>query len=575
MIKFKSVSYKNFLASGNIPIKINLENSGTTLIIGENGAGKSTMIEALVFALFNKSFRKVNKNQLVNSTNQKDCLVEVEFSIGSDEWKVCRGVKPNVFEIHQNGHLLNQSSSSIDQQRWLEQYVLKLNYKSFTQIVVLGSSTFVPFMQLPAAGRREVIEDLLDLKVFSNMNVILKEKVKELNEDTNELNRQTDIIKEKTKLQTKFIQTLEAKSESSIQDKLTSIKILEDQISELEIEREKLRASESELKENLKQFSDKGIYDTKINSVQSEIASAYSGIKTHSKHIRFFEDNTTCPSCKQEMGDELRDQSVSDHQKSIQKLEEHKTNLEKNLLTLRSEFDNLRILQNQLSQLLTDICNLNSKINMHQREINSHQDEIIKIKSDTTDIDSEKANVANLASQGLTLQRQVLENEQTLHRYSVLSTLLKDTGIKSTIIKNYLPVMNKLIDEHLKLFDFYINFTLDEEFNEIVSSVNRKDFTYTSFSEGERMRIDLALMFTWRAVAKLKNSANTNLLILDEVFDSSLDVTGTDDFLRIIKSISDSNSIFIISHKPDLPLDKFDRVLEFKKQKNFSTLAES
>ncbi len=575
MIKFKTVSYKNFLAAGNIPIKIDLQNTGTTLIIGENGAGKSTMIEALVFALFNKSFRKVNKNQLINSTNQKDCLVEVEFSIGNDEWKVCRGVKPNVFEIYQNGQPLNQSSSSIDQQRWLEQYVLKLNYKSFTQIVVLGSSTFIPFMQLPAAGRREVIEDLLDLKVFSNMNSVLKEKIKEVNEDTNELTRKIDIIKEKTKLQTQFIHTLEAKSKSSIQDKSNSIKEHEEEISKLEAQKNKLELSESELKEELKQFSDKSLYDSRISSIQSEIASAYSGIKTHNKHIKFFEDNTTCPSCKQEMGEELKDQSVKNHQKSIEKLEEHKSNLEKNLLNLRSEFDQLKRIHDNLSQLHTDICNLNSKINLHQRSINSLQDEIIKIKTDTTDIDSEKANVANLASQGLTLQRQILENEQTLHRYSILSTLLKDTGIKSTIIKNYLPVMNNLIDEHLKLFDFYINFTLDEEFNESVSSVNRRDFTYTSFSEGERMRIDLALMFTWRAVAKLKNSANTNLLILDEVFDSSLDVTGTDDFLRIIRSISDSNSIFIISHKADLPLDKFDRVLQFEKHKNFSRIIES
>ena len=572
MILFKSVTYKNFLAAGNTPITIDLNNSGSTLIIGQNGAGKSTIIEAIVFALFNKSFRKVNKNQLINSINEKDCVAEVEFSIGLTEWKVRRGIKPNIFEIYKNGNLLDQSSSAVDQQKWFEQSVLKLNYKSFTQIVVLGSSTFVPFMQLPAASRREIIEDLLDIRIFSTMNVILKDRIKTSNEELKDHEREISFLKEKANMQNQHIASLEKTAKKSISQKEDKILELKSNVDNIQTEISSLYEKIELKTTQLKKFD--GI-EKQIKKLEKEINTNVNLISRTEKEKDFFVNHDTCPTCTQILSEELKESQMS---KSLKIIDDTNVVVEKYKKQLTKTTDLLA----KQAELNGEIADLNWSVKTNLNDVKSSNNlikeiegEIKDLKEDNVNIDAEKEKLSAIAGRGLTIQQSITELKKDRRNYDLISTLLKDGGIKSMVIKKYLPVMNQLINKYLQALDFYVNFTLDDEFNESIKSRYRDDFTYSSFSEGEKMRIDLALMFTWRSIAKMKNSANTNLLVLDEVFDSSLDVAGTEDFLRIIRGIYQDTNIFVISHKGEILLDKFDRVLRFEKVKNFSKVTVS
>ncbi len=567
MILFKSVTYKNFLATGNNPITIFLDSTTTTLIVGQNGAGKSTIIEAIVFALFNKSFRKVNKSQLINSINEKDCVVEVIFSIGTTEWLVRRGMKPGIFEIYKNGDLLDQQSSAVDQQKWFEQYVLKLNYKSFTQIVVLGSSTFVPFMQLPAASRREIIEDLLDIRIFSTMNVILKDKVKSSSEELRSYETDVSFLKEKADMQSNHIKSLEKTAKKTITQKEDKIVELDSGIELLNEDIEQANTHATQLLEEVTKFD--GI-DKQIKKLEKEITTNTNLISRTEKEENFFVDNDVCPKCTQPITKDLKKKHLLQSSKIIhdttELVEKYKSQLQKSNKLVKKQTE----MNREVSDINWDIKTKLQAIKTTQKIILDIKGEIEELKNDNLDIDGEKEKLIAIANQGLTVQKSIGEVKETKRNYDVISSLLKDGGIKSMIIRKYLPVMNQLINKYLQELDFYVNFTLDEEFNESIKSRHRDDFTYSSFSEGEKMRIDLALMFTWRSIAKLKNSANTNLLILDEVFDSSLDVGGTDEFLRIIRGVQDDTNVFIISHKGDVLMDKFDRVMKFDKVKNFS-----
>ncbi len=569
MILFKSITYSNFLAVGNSPITINLKDANTTLVVGSNGAGKSTVIEAIVFALFNKSFRKVNKNQLINSINEKDCKVDLEFSIGLKEYRIIRGLKPNIFEIWIDGQLLDQVAAASDQQKYLEQNILKLNYKSFTQIVILGSSTFVPFMQLPAAHRREIIEDLLDIRIFSTMNVILKDRVKTNNDNIKSYENEIQFLKEKVKMQKDHIDYIKNQSQKNIEDKQNQIRDYENQIKECndtynDICKE-LTHKNQELA-NLPKINIKELEKFKTKFLTK--------LSDHETNIQFYDQNDTCPTCQQDLTDEVKTKHISKCNSDIKKLQTSIQEVESKIEESQKIIDQSQKILSEINNLTVKMASQNYKCNGLSKFIDALKEEIEKISESDKDIATEKQKLTALASEGVVLQKQVDKMKSNKTYYEVISSLLKDTGIKSKIIKKYLPVMNQLINKYLQMMDFYVNFNLDENFEETIKSRFRDEFSYASFSEGEKMRIDLALMFTWRAVAKLKNSTNTNLLILDEVFDSSLDTSGTEDFLRIIRGIDSDTNVFVISHKGDMLHDKFEKVLQFQKVKNFSKVKE-
>lgn len=569
MILFKSVQYSNFLAVGNTPIKINLNNSSSTLIVGSNGAGKSTIIEAIIFALFNKSFRKVNKNQLINSINEKDCRVELEFTIGKKEYKIIRGLKPNIFEIWINGELLDQLSASSDQQKYLEQNILKLNYKSFTQIVILGSSTFVPFMQLPAAHRREIIEDLLDISIFSNMNVILKERIKSNNDNIKLFENEINFLKEKVKMQKDHIDYITSQSEKNIEDKKKQIEDYENQILDCNQTLDNYTDELNELAKQIQEFPTPNIKELEKYKVKFSTK-----LSDNENFKQFYEDNDVCPTCKQDLTSETKDIHIQKCDSEIEKMQSAINEIEVKLQEAQKLLEEKTKLLESYNDANVKMASQNYKCKGLQKFITSLNEEIEKISESNKDIEIEKQKLTQFASEGVGLKKQVDRMKSNKVHYEIVSSLLKDSGIKSKIIKKYLPVMNQLINKYLQLMDFYVNFNLDENFEETIKSRFRDEFSYTSFSEGEKMRIDLALMFTWRSVAKLKNSANTNLLILDEVFDSSLDTAGTEDFLKIIRGIDKETNIFVISHKGDLLHDKFEKIIKFDKVKNFSKMQE-
>ena len=569
MILFKSITYSNFLAVGNTPTTINLNDANTTLIVGSNGAGKSTIIEAIIFALFNKSFRKVNKNQLINSINEKDCKVDLEFSIGLKEYKIIRGLKPNIFEIWIDGQLLDQAAASSDQQKYLEQNILKLNYKSFTQIVILGSSTFVPFMQLPAAHRREIIEDLLDIRIFSTMNVILKDRVKTNNDNIKCYENEIEFLKEKVKMQKDHIDYIKNQSQKNIGDKKIQIEDYENQIKECNETYDQIC---KDLKNKNQELAD--LPRINIKELEKYKTKFLTKLSDHETNIQFYDQNDTCPTCRQDLTDEVKNKHISNCNSEITKLQTSIQEVESNIEESQKIIDQSQKILSEINDLTVKMASQNYKCNGLSKFIDALKEEIEKISESDKDIATEKQKLTALASEGLGLQKQVDKMKANKTYFEIISSLLKDTGIKSKIIKKYLPVMNQLINKYLQMMDFYVNFNLDENFEETIKSRFRDEFSYTSFSEGEKMRIDLALMFTWRAVAKLKNSTNTNLLILDEVFDSSLDVSGTEDFLRIIRGIDSDTNVFVISHKGDMLHDKFEKVLQFEKVKNFSKVKE-
>jgi len=568
MILFKTIKWRNFLSTGQHFTEVDFTQNSTNLIVGTNGAGKSTILDALTFSLFGRPFRKINKPQLINTVNEKDCIVEVEFTIGTAEWKVVRGIKPNIFEIHRNGEVLDQASASVDQQKWLEQTVLKMNYKSFTQIVILGSSTFVPFMQLPAAHRREVIEDLLDIKIFSSMNTVIKEKIRQIREEVKTLELKKESLFDKVEMQRNFIEELENRGNAKINDNQKKIANLDTEVGIYM--RENSSLEESIFKYIKEQEEVTGAADKlrKLGNLKGKISQKVLTITTEHK---FFTENMVCPTCTQEIDETFRLYRITDAQNKAKELQSGYQELEETIKSEEERERQFNILSKEITKLTHEVSQNNTKISGCQRQIRDFESEIQIL---TNQLKNKNTEHEKLESFRETLQKtydELAVKKDSINYYDFAYGLLKDGGVKSKIIKKYLPLINQQVNRYLQMMDFYINFTLDEEFNETVQSPIHEDFSYASFSEGEKMRIDLALLFTWREVAGFKNSVNTNLLILDEVFDSSLDGFGTEEFLKIIKYTIKNANIFVISHKTGLD-DKFDNVIKFEKVKGFSRM---
>jgi DNA repair exonuclease SbcCD ATPase subunit len=571
MIVFKTLRWRNFLSTGNTFTEFNLNEAKTNLIVGANGAGKSTILDALTFSLFGKPFRKINKPMLVNSVNGSDLVTEIEFQSGKNEYKIIRGIKPGIFEVWQNNILLDQSSSTLDYQNYLENNILKMNYKSFTQIVVLGSSTFVPFMRLPLASRREIIEDILDIQIFSIMNINLKEKLKFSNDDIKDRDYQIDLLEEKVTMQKNFIVNLDLQNQNDIQEKNNKVihftkieKEVADKFAQLNQDRETIS-------EEMKQFSTATAKLKKLGNLRGKIQQKFSG---HKKEHQFFTENTTCPTCTQHINEELRDTKVSEIINSIKELTQGMEEMEEAIKLEEERESNF----NELSQKWSSLFN---EMQIHQFQISSYQSQIQDLQQEISQLQNNNANRNEEDSKLQKLKQSLNESKQQMiavkeERDCLVAAgqLLKDNGIKTRIIKRYLPVMNKLINDYLQNMDFYVNFMLNENFEETIKSRYRDSFSYESFSEGEKARIDIALLLTWRAIAKLKNSVDTNLLILDEIFDGSLDQSGTSELGWILKNFDDNTNVFVISHKEGME-EKFEKTWKCEKIKNFSMVQET
>ena len=566
MILFKTIKYKNLLSTGNQYTEIDFTKNKTNLIVGTNGAGKSTVLDALCFSLFGKPFRKINKPQLVNSVNEKDCRVEVEFSIGKSDWKVVRGIKPAIFEIWKNDAILDQSSAALDQQKWLEQNILKMNYKSFTQIVILGSSNFVPFMQLSAAHRREVIEDLLDIKIFSSMNTLIKEKIRQSKEEIKILDLKKESFLDKVKMQENFIEELENRGKENIQKKLHSISTLDKEVEVFMRESGILEENIFEKQKEVEEYIGAGDKLRKFGTLKGKISQK---VSTLTKEHKFFTENTVCPTCTQEIDDTFRINRINDAQNKAKELQSGYTELEEAIKEEEGRERQFNTITKEILKLTNDISQNNIKISGYQRQIRDLESEVQTITKQLENRNTEHEKLESFKDNLKITYDSLASKKDTINYYDFSYSLLKDGGVKSKIIKKYLPLINQQVNRYLQMMDFYINFTLDQEFNETVQSPIHEDFSYSSFSEGEKQRIDLALLFTWREVARLKNSVNCNLMILDEIFDSSLDSTGTEEFLKIIRYVIKDANIFVISHKTGLE-DKFESVLRFEKVKGFS-----
>ena len=568
MILFKTIKWKNFLSTGNQYTEVDFTKNKTNLIVGTNGAGKSTVLDALTFSLFGKPFRKINKPQLINSVNEKDCRVEVEFSIGNTEWKVVRGIKPALFEIWRNDTALDQSAAALDQQKWLEQNVLKMNYKSFTQIVILGSSTFVPFMQLSAANRREVIEDLLDIKIFSSMNMVIKEKIRQSKEEVKVLELKKESLLDKVKMQQEFIEELENRGKESIDTNNRKISDLDKEIHQHMNENCSL---EEPLYEYIREQDKLVGYAEKLRKLGNLKGKISQKVSTITKEHKFFTENTVCPTCTQSIEEVFRINRINDAQSKAKELQSGYKELEEAIKEEEERERQFNTLSKEISKLTNGISQNNIKINGLRRQIRNLESEIQVLTENLANRNSEHEKLESFKDNLKTTYDDLASKKDTINYYDFSYSLLKDGGVKSKIIKKYLPLINQQVNRYLQMMDFYINFTLDEEFNETVQSPIHEDFSYASFSEGEKMRIDLALLFTWREVARFKNSVNTNLLIMDEVFDSSLDGFGTEEFLKIIRYVIKDANIFVISHKTGLE-DRFESVIKFEKIKGFSRM---
>ena len=568
MILFEKIRWKNFLSTGNQFTEVELNKNSTTLIVGNNGAGKSTILDALCFVLFGKAFRKINKPQLINTTNEKDCLVEIELKIGSTDWMIRRGIKPNIFEIYRNGSVLDQSSSAIDQQKYLEQSILKMNYKSFTQIVILGSSNFVPFMQLSAASRREVIEDLLDIKIFSSMNVIIKEKIRSLKEEIRTLELKKESVKDKVEMQKNFIEELQNLSNANVNANKEKITNLDKEIGDY---LEENSSMEDPLRALIRQQDEIIGYAEKLKKFGQLKGKISQKVSTITKEHKFFTENTVCPTCTQAIDETFRINRINDAQSKAKELQSGYKELEEAIKEEEERERQFTNLSEEIRKLTNGISQNNIKINGLRRQIRNLEKEIQTITENLANRNSEHEKLEQFKSDLKSVYDDLSGKKDLIQYHDFSYSLLKDSGVKSKIIKKYLPLINQQVNRYLQMLDFYINFTLDEEFNETVQSPIHEDFSYSSFSEGEKQRIDLALLFTWREVAKFKNSTNTNLLILDEVFDSSLDGFGTEDFLKIIRYVIKDANVFIISHKAGME-DRFESVLRFEKIKGFSRM---
>lgn len=571
MIHFKKLRWQNFLSTGNQMTEILLDKSKSTLIVGENGAGKSTMLDALHFALFGKPFRNINKPQLMNSITQKGLLVEVEFQSGSKQYLIRRGMKPNIFDIEQDGVLINQNSSAKEYQDVLEKTILRMNSKSFGQIVVLGSANFVPFMQLPAMHRREVIEDLLDIQIFSVMNSLLKDKMSQNRTDIVDVEYQIDLAEQKIELHKKHIETLNRNNAAIIKQKQKRIHEYNDSSEELISINGDLSVKTAELSN---QIADSSKMTARIAKIQEMEKSLKDRVAKLGKDIKFFHDHDNCPTCKQGIDHDFKQNTIEQRQTKSQEIAEALTKLEEEYAKANARMDEIQAINTQITELNNTIAENFRTIQFNNRVILDLEKEIEDLKSehasDTSNVDELRELNKSLAENKA--KKEALIHERALHE--VASFVLKDTGIKTRIIKQYIPIMNKLINKYLAAMDFFVQFELDENFNEKIKSRFRDEFSYASFSEGEKMRIDLSLLFAWRAVAKLRNSATTNLLIMDEVFDSSLDSGGTDEFMKILESLTQDTNTFVISHKGDQLFDKFHSIIKFEKHSNFSRIAQ-
>ena len=569
MIIFQKIRWKNFLSTGDHFSEIDFTKNGTNLIVGTNGTGKSTVLDALTFSLFNKPFRKINKSQLVNATNEKDTKVEVEFNINGRQYLVRRCMKPNLFEIEVDGQKMHKQSDDRAMQKILEENILKVNYKSFTQIVILGSSAFVPFMQLSGTNRREVIEDLLDIRIFSAMNTIIKDKIRKQKEDIQVLDLKKDNVKDKLEMQEKFIQELDNRGKENIKNKKEKIdclitdaencveskQFIQDQVFDLTKEQEKVTGANKKLKS--------------LNNLKGKISNK---VSTITKEHKFFTENKVCPTCTQDIEESFRLNRITDAQTKAKELQSGYKELEE---AIKNEEERERLftkLTKEITKLNNDISQNNTRISGYNRQIRDLESEIQKLTDQLANRNTEHGKLAEFNENLQSIFKELADKKTEIMYHDFAYSLLKDDGVKTKIIKKYLPLINQQVNRFLQMMDFYINFKLNEEFSETIESPIHENFSYSSFSEGEKMRIDLALLFTWREVARVKNSVNTNLLIMDEVFDSSLDGMGTDEFLKIIRYVIKDANVFVISHKPDLT-DKFESVIRFEKVKGFSQMA--
>ena len=568
MIIFKYVRWKYFLSTGNTFTEIQLDRNPSTLIIGENGAGKSTILDALCFGLFGKPFRQISKNQLINTVNAQGTIVEIEFETQNKNVKVVRGIKPNTFEIWVDGNMINQSANAKDYQKHLEQQILKLNYRSFTQVVILGSSTFIPFMQLKSQARREVVEDILDIKIFSLMNLILKGKVKSLNADISENQYQVELNREKVELQENYIEDIERNKDTLLSQKTTLRDGNEEEVFSRKEEANRITEENQTLLDAMSGEDAAVEKRDKLKDIQFTLKDKHN---RHEQMIDFLEKNDVCPTCEQDIDEAFKTKAISQRNEQVKELSEGLIQMKKEMDKATNKLKEYKDIAKVLNDNNIKLAKLNSGITELEKFNATIAEEIRQLESgDVTKTDYEKLD--NLKKLCYSLESTKSKLKEDMVYFDVARNLLQDTGIKTKIIKQYLPIMNKLINGYLSSMDFFVNFNIDENFNETIKSRFRDVFSYANFSEGEKMRIDLALLFTWRAVAKMKNSTNTNLLILDEIFDSSLDATGTDDFLKILNTFEKEN-VFIISHKQDMLIDKFRSVIKFEKVKNFSKVA--
>lgn len=568
MIMFRKLRWKNFLSTGNIFTEIELDKNSSTLIIGENGSGKSTILDALSFSLFGKPFRKINKGQLVNSITNKQLVTEIEFDISPNSYKIIRGIKPNVFEIYVNGNLMNQSAEMKDYQEFLERQVLKINQKSFNQVVVLGSATFQPFMQLSTGHRREIIEDLLDLQIFTTMNQLLKDKVSNNNNSIADIQTEQRVFNEKIKLLKEHLRGAQIDNEEIIQEKNKCIQETEVKIAKCKEDIDYLQTKVSELNVKLENKDSINNRLEKIKKLKMQLEHKMDHLKDD---IKFFEDNEHCPVCKQQIDEQFKNNSIDQKKNQLSDVENSIPKLLKEYEHANNQLDELLTINNSITDLKMQIHEYKYNLKSYIEYSEELQNEINRISTKIKNED--KSNIDKMEKELKSLEKKYIELTNDKAVLAAASSMLKDGGIKARIIKQYVPVINKLINKYLSAMDFFVAFELDEEFNETIKSRYRDEFSYASFSEGEKMRINLAILFTWRAVAKLRNSINTNLLIMDEVFDSSLDSNGTEEFLKIINELTADTNTFIISHKGDQLIDKFTNILRFTKHKNFSKIA--
>jgi DNA repair exonuclease SbcCD ATPase subunit len=568
MILFESIRWRNFLSTGDQWTEINFVENSNTIIIGSNGSGKSTLLDALSFSLFNKPFRKINKPQLVNTVNEKTCLVEVKFEVGNKKYFVRRGMKPNVFDIEVNGVALHKEADDRSNQRILEENILKLNHKSFTQVVILGSSTFVPFMQLSSGHRREVIEDILDIRIFSAMNSLIKENIKTYREKTKILDVKKESFLEKIRMQQNFIDELENRSKQNIKQKEDGIQNLLVEENDTINNNSETQIKVNDLQKDLELYSSASIKLRKLGNLRGKISQK---VSTITKEHKFFTENTVCPTCTQDIEEEFRLNRISAAQNKAQELQSGFNELESAIKEEEQREQQFKTISREIVNLNHEISKNNSTISSFQRQVRQLESEIQTIASQLENRNSEHEKLISFQTQLDKLYTDLSEHKESLKYYDFAFSLLKDGGVKRQIIKKYLPLINQQVNRYLRMMDFYINFQLDEEFNETIQSPIHDKFSYASFSEGEKMRIDLALLFTWREIARSKNSVNTNLLVMDEVFDSSLDGFGTEEFLKIIKYVIKGANTFVISHKDGL-YDKFDNVIKFDKVKGFSKI---